>query len=197
MNVIRLLYNYKEIKKYFKDVRRGKLDVYDFHTMEFFLRKKEYILSTEELHIMLQTIRDHSKHSESIDTSFRNSFSLMIAILSIFITAFISIYIVFADYLIKNGQAVFINYLNFIFYLSTIFTLIYIAIISYDFFSRLIKNQKFKKIEEIIKICIFITEQKTKNKSNSTQKKERVVQITLQIQKQKKSFNLRKNMRAN
>ncbi|MCM3390588.1 hypothetical protein M3649_21120 [Ureibacillus chungkukjangi] len=148
------LFNYKKINRLFKDAL--KIDIYDDHTMINFVKKNTGELSISELEIMMNTVVEEIEHGKTLQSFFTSLFSVIIAILSMIVAAYISCYVLITSILIDAQVVGAIDYLQKFLRVISAVGFIYMVLLGYYFFWKNRNSKIRNKLYETIKITIHI-----------------------------------------
>lgn len=151
---LRILYDYKEIKKFFKNARN--IDIYDDHTMTYYVRNNTEELNVPELEIMMETVKEAIENGKTIQSIFFNTINGLFTIVAMMIASYIAGYVLLTGVLIEVNVEGAIEYLLKLLIGVTLLGATYILILVGYFY---LKNQldKFRgRLHEIIKITIHI-----------------------------------------
>lgn len=162
---IKLLYKSSEIRKFFNNAMF--LDVYDDHTMKFYVNNYLKDLTCDELDTMKQTIEEEGRQADSASGVFGNSFSLFIALLSIFSASALSILVLFGSYLINAGESWVIQSLNKTFSKISIAVFILTLLVGINYITIILNRINRIRLLRLIKIIKAIKVQRIGDKATN------------------------------
>ena len=151
-NNLKLLYDIKQIKKFFKGALN--IDIYDPHTMGYYVKKNTNELSVSELEIMMSTIQEVMDSGKGIQSFFMGFFNSIIALLSVLIASYISGYVLITNILNEAQIVGAIDYLKQ--FLMVIITLgiVYILLLGFYFYWKNRVGKYRTKLYDTVKITI-------------------------------------------
>ncbi|MFC7686407.1 hypothetical protein [Ureibacillus sp. GCM10028918] len=148
----KLLYDIKQIKKFFKEALY--LDIYDEHTMGYYVKNNTNELSVSELEIMKKTIQEVIEGGKTIQSFFISIFNSIIALLSVLIASYISGYVLITNILIEGEAAEAIAYLKEFLMFISIFGIVYILLLAFYLYWKNRVGRMRIKLYDTVKITI-------------------------------------------
>lgn len=149
---LKLLYDIKQIKKFFKGALN--IDIYDEHTMGYYVKNNTNELSVSELEIMMKTIQEVIERGKTLQSFFIIIFNSIIALLSMLIASYISGYVLITDILIEAEVAGAIDYFKQFLMIITIFGISYLLLLAVYFYWKNRVGRNRLKLYDTVKITI-------------------------------------------
>lgn len=151
---IRSLHSYKEIKKIFKDALN--YDIYDYRTMEYFIRKNLSEFSNRDFKTMLDTIERDKITGQTIISFGSNIYNSIIALLAIIAATFVAFMVVLITFLMDKGELAVVNNITYLLKGTSIIVFLLAVLISI-YFILMMRNIKIRDtLQTVIKIVMEI-----------------------------------------